>query len=127
MGFRDGLMITTPDDSGQELLDGVVDYVRMQPHWTAESSAWRNTKSPADFKGFNGLLIRGPGRLVKAVRSLAIPIVDVSCSYLMPPNIPRVAPDNVAIGRSAAHHFLERGHRNLAFLGHSTPMFDQHR
>jgi LacI family transcriptional regulator len=38
-----------------------------------------------------------------------------------------VAPDNIAIGRLAAQHFLERGHRNVAFLGHSTPLFEQHR
>lgn len=127
MGIRVGLMIATPDDSGQELLDGVVDYVRSHPHWTAESSAWWNPRQLADFKGFDGLLIRGPERLGKVVRSLTIPVVDVSCSYPMPPGIPRVAQDNLAIGRLAANHFLERGHRSLAFLGHSTPKFDQHR
>ena len=123
MPYRVGLMISTPDDSGEELLDGVVEFVRMHSHWTAEFSAWWNPSHPSDFRGFDGLIVRGPERFGKTVQTLSIPIVDVSCSYPMP--IPRVAPDNAAIGRLAAKHFLERGHRNLAFVGRSAPLFAQ--
>lgn len=127
MPFRVALMIATPDDTGRELLDGVVEYVRLHRNWTAESSAWWNPRRLADFHGFAGLLIRGPERFGKVVQTLNIPIVDVSCSYPMPPHVARVTSDNVAIGRLAAEHFLQRGHRNLAFVGRSTPLFAQHR
>lgn len=127
MPLRVGLMISTPDDTGQELLAGIVDYVRLHPQWSAGSSAWWNPRRPSDFKGFDGLIIRGPERFGKVVQMLTIPIVDVSCSYPMPPHIARVISDNVAVGRIAAEHFLQRGHRALVFVGRSTPLFAQHR
>jgi LacI family transcriptional regulator len=44
------------------------------------------------------------------------PVVNTSSRYRVT-KLPSVIPDNVAIGRIAAEHFLQRGFRNFAFFG----------
>jgi len=58
------------------------------------------------------------------IDSLEMPKVDVSFSPIDPP-VPRVQVDNVAIGKMAARHFVERGFRKFAFF--HWPMIDVNR
>jgi LacI family transcriptional regulator len=61
----------------------------------------------------------------KAARELRVPAVNVSswCKGVLP----RVVPDNQAIGRMAAEHFLSRGFRHFAFAGMAQRLFSQQR
>lgn len=60
-------------------------------------------------------LLGGRAQLWRRLWRLDAPIVDLSESR---PDIdlPRVTVDNAQIGRLAARHFLDRGHRNFAFV-----------
>jgi LacI family transcriptional regulator len=55
-------------------------------------------------------------RLAKVYRSTGKPVVELFESRAHS-EFPRVLPDDVALGRLAARHFLERGFRNFAFFG----------
>lgn len=56
--------------------------------------------------------------LVKECAALGLPLVDVSDSDPYP-GVPKIRPDNFALGHLGAEHFLERGFRHLAFSGFS--------
>jgi LacI family transcriptional regulator len=56
--------------------------------------------------------------LVHACAELKLPLVDLNDVPLFP-GVPKLRPDNVAIGHMGAEHFIERGHRHYAFCGFS--------
>jgi len=66
--------------------------------------------------GFDGIFARldHEGPILEFCRSSGVPIVDLAEAY-PELNIPRVLPDEVAIGRMAGEHFVERGYRHFAF------------
>jgi len=128
MAFRVGLLIHSPDNSGNQLLDGIVQYVRLNPHWNAEYTAWWRPKRLTDFLGLDGIIIRPSQNLpIRLVADLSIPVVDVSSSHRKLSHIPRVGVDNIAVGQVGARHFLDRGHKNLAFVGRTKLVFARHR
>lgn len=52
----------------------------------------------------------------KLCGNLGIPLVDLNDSPRIP-NVPKIRPDNVAVGHLGAEHFLERGFRSFGFCG----------
>ncbi|EMI52646.1 XylR family transcriptional regulator [Rhodopirellula sallentina] len=71
---------------------------------------------PSHWNGDGVLALLGGGRDIwKRLRHCKVPIVDFAESR---PNIelPRVTTDNVAIGRMAADHFLDRGYQHFAYV-----------
>lgn len=46
-----------------------------------------------------------------------IPCVDLSDDDVVTPGIPKISPDNVAVGHMGAEHFIERGYQHYAFCG----------
>ncbi|EMI22666.1 xylose operon regulatory protein [Rhodopirellula maiorica SM1] len=71
---------------------------------------------PSHWNGDGVLTLLGTRQDIwKRLRRLDVPIVDLAESRPAI-KLPRVTPDNVAIGRMAAEHFLERGYRNFAFF-----------
>ena len=128
MNYRVGLLIASPDSSGEQLLNGIVDFVRHNPHWIVQHSDWWKPKRRSDYDGFDGLIVRQPIiGLPKLARKLSVPIVDISSHRRPMSGIPRVTVDNYAVGKIGAEHFLRRGYRNLAFLGRKAPMYSRDR
>ena len=54
--------------------------------------------------------------LVQACKELKLPLVDLNDTAPFD-KVPKIRPDNVGIGHLGAEHFIERGHRNLGFVG----------
>ncbi len=54
--------------------------------------------------------------LVEVCRARRIPLIDLNDA---PPiiDVPKIRPDNMAIGHMGAEHFIERGFKNFAFCG----------
>ncbi len=64
--------------------------------------------------------------LIASLRTLSCPVVGIS--HIVPDDpFPRVSVDNHAIGRLAAEHLLEHGHRSFAFVGIRHMAFSQER
>jgi LacI family transcriptional regulator len=100
----------------QEIALGVARYAR-QAGWELNDTTSHNGMIPSAWDG-DGIITLIPGRRHKEriafVLNAGVPVVDLSDQL---PELPfsRVLPDNLAIGRIAAEHFLCRGFMNLAF------------
>lgn len=96
-----------------EIHRGVAKFARdRQWHVTADL----DDLVPRHWKGDGVItLIGGKAQLWRKLWRLNVPIVDLSESR---PDIelPRVTVDNEQVGRLAARHFLDRGHRHFAFI-----------
>ena len=102
------------------MVKGIAHYHRAHEAWSAlldddaqaeEDPRWLRSKR------WHGVISRHttPG-LVKACAELRVPLVDLNDTPPFP-GVPKVRPDNHAIGRLGAAHFIERGHRSFAFCG----------
>jgi LacI family transcriptional regulator len=54
--------------------------------------------------------------LIATCRELGLPLVDLNDTPVVP-GVPKIRPDNTALGHLGAEHFLERGYRHFGFAG----------
>jgi LacI family transcriptional regulator len=89
--------LVSSEHYGRELLLGIARYARERGGW----------------------LLHAPGGAVAPITSdvagLTVPVVNVSARLRATPH-PRVTVDNLASGRVAAEHLIERGFKHLAFV-----------
>jgi LacI family transcriptional regulator len=101
-------------------LQGVVQYERTHRQWsTFLDDEARTERDPGFLRGekWRGVISRHTSpMMVSTCRELGIPLIDLNDTPLFP-GIPKIRPDNKAIGRLGAEHFLERGFRHFAFCG----------
>lgn len=117
---RVALLVETSNEYGRGILRGISRYVREAGPWSlrlveqgrgAEPPEWLSTWAG------EGLIARVENEAVAAaVRRTGLPVVDVSAARLLP-EAPWVEVNEPGIARVAAQHFVERGFRNLAFVG----------
>ncbi len=104
------------------MLQGVVQHERSHRQWsTFLDDEARTERDPRWLHGekWHGVISRHTTpEMVKNCRELGIPLVDLNDTPLFP-GVPKIRPDNVAIGHLGAEHFLERGFRHFAFCGFS--------
>lgn len=110
---------------GREVMRGVREYTKANCLWQlalAEPTAavLRGLKEDRP-DGIIAML--ASEALETAARALRVPTVNVSSSYRGV--LPRVVPDNPAIGRLAAEHFISRGFRHFAFAGRAQRLYSQ--
>ena len=104
------------------MLRGIAHYERSHRPWQAylddEAKAvgdqrWLRSKP------WSGVISRHTTpAMVEECQSLGIPLVDLSDTEPFA-GVPKVRPDNSALGHLGAEHFLERGFRHVAFCGFS--------
>lgn len=102
------------------MLKGIAHYERSHRPWAAflddEARAevdphWLRNKK------WNGVISRHTTpALVHTCAELGLPLVDLNDSPPFP-GVPKIRPDNVAMGHLGAEHFIERGYRNLGYCG----------
>jgi len=116
------LVFLTRFEESMAMLKGVMHYERTHQIWTAfHDDQARAELDPRwlDGKQWDGVISRHttPG-LVATCRKLDLPLVDLNDT---PPfrGVPKIRPDNTAIGHLAAEHFLERGFQHFGFTGFS--------
>ena len=59
-----------------------------------------------------------PSAICAACARAGIPLVDLNDEAIFP-GVPKIRPDNRALGHLGAEHFLERGYRHFGFCGFS--------
>ena len=112
---------------GREVMRGVREYTKANCLWqlalAEPTPATLRTLKHDKPDGIIAMLTSDA--LEKAARSLRVPTINVSswCKGVLP----RVVPDNQAIGRLAAEHFISRGFRHFAFAGMAQRLFSQQR
>lgn len=64
--------------------------------------------------------------LARGITRLGVPVIS-TCGLISNPGVPRVLADDLAVGRRAAEHLLDRGLRSFAWVGHRTQEASQRR
>ena len=76
----------------------------LDPHWL-RNKKWHGVISRHTTPAFG-----------QACAGLGIPLVDLNDTPVIP-GVPKIRPDNIALGHLGAEHFLERGYRHFGFCG----------
>lgn len=102
------------------MLQGVVQHERSHRQWSTFLDDEAHTeRDPRWLRGekWHGVISRHTTpEMVESCRELGIPLVDLNDTPLFP-GVPKIRPDNTAVGHLGAEHFLERGFRHFAFCG----------
>lgn len=107
------------EESGP-VLQGIVQHERSHRQWlTFLDDEARAERDPDFLRGekWSGVISRHTTpALVKGCARLGIPLVDLNDTPPFP-GVPKIRPNNHAIGHLGAEHFLERGFRHFAYCG----------
>jgi LacI family transcriptional regulator len=107
-------------EESASMLRGIAHYERSHGKW----SAFLDDEARAEHephwirsKKWDGVISRHTTpALVRSCAERGIPLVDLNDTPVFP-GVPKLRPDNVALGHLGAEHFLERGFVNFAFCG----------
>ncbi len=104
---------------GRDVLMGISRYSRNHGPWVVYGDPERIAAPIEKVEAWNGDGVIAQAyylRLRECLQHLRLPVVNVS-QNLPDETFPSVLPDNIAVGRMAAEHLLERGFHNFAFCG----------
>jgi LacI family transcriptional regulator len=107
-------------EESARLLQGIVQHERTHRRWvTFLDDEARAMNDPGFLRGekWSGVISRHTTpALVQGCASLGIPLVDLNDTPPFP-GVPKIRPNNHAVGHLGAEHFLERGFRHFAYCG----------
>lgn len=118
--LRVALLVDTSTGWSSQVIQGVGQYVRQHTRWLLfiePRGALERLRVPRHWQ-VDGIIARVTDRsLAGDLRRRQVPVVNVSWSRPGRYHFPQVVPDQQAVGRLAALHFLERGFRHFAYCG----------
>ncbi|MGC3992098.1 MAG: XylR family transcriptional regulator [Chthoniobacteraceae bacterium] len=114
------LLFETPNAYSRGVLLGIGEYMAQHGPWRVHFAEHGAHDGPprwlSDWDG-DGIIIRSENRrIARRVASLAVPVVDMTPSRLLPA-APWVKADDAAVAALAAQHFLERDFQHFGFCG----------
>lgn len=117
---RVAVIVETSVVYGRNIHLGIARYVRSHRPWSMFLEQRELGASPPTWlkrHRWDGIISRPTDpRLARMFRAMGVPVVDLNDLHA-DLGLPRIHSDNVAIGRLAAQHLLERGFRHFAFYG----------
>jgi LacI family transcriptional regulator len=118
---RVAIFVDMEGSYGRDVLQGVCSYLRSPTPWTVYGHPARIAEPINDLSSWVGdwVIAQIWSREMRAsIQSTKLPVVNVS-NHLPDPRYPSVLSDSRLTGDMAARHLIERGYRNLAFVGYS--------
>lgn len=117
------------EESGH-ILKGIAQHQRAHGQWITFLDDEARAETDSDWlvsQNWDGVISRQTTRALaeRCVRA-GIPLVDLNDTPPLP-GVPKVRPDNVAIGHLGAEHFLERAHTRFAFCGYGSESWSRER
>ncbi len=117
------VIVETSTQYGRNLIRGIARFGRLhdwQIHFEYRGKTAAEPDWLADFEG-DGVITTSPDQKhSKALREQGMPVFDLQSTLLDPAGEHLIVDsDHRAVGRMAAAHFIEKGHRHFAFLGYS--------
>ena len=117
---RVALLIPAWSDYGRGLIEGIWEYAQQHGPWLLEMQPGEpdeRTEMPRGWTGDGMIASVQTRRLAAKLRTLGVPVVNVSGSRREGIDFPRVTSDAKAVMRMAVSHLREKGLKNLAFCG----------
>lgn len=120
---RVALVFQTKLEENIKVLNAISKYNRNHDQWSAYvDDEAVSAKNPAWLlrQSWDGIISKcdAPGLFEEALKK-GIPCLDLSDSPRLTPGIPKIRPDNHAVGKAGATHLIEKGIKTLAFCGFS--------
>lgn len=117
------IIIETSTQYGRNLISGISRFARLHNWQLLFEYRGKNTAEPnwlEDFQG-DGVITTCPvPSHSNTLRQRGIPVIDLGNPKIDPAGEHLlIDSDHRAVGRLAAEHFIEKGHRHFAFLGYS--------
>lgn len=114
------VLVETSTSWGAKVVRGIAEYAHEHRFWSIFIEPWgvnERLRLPKGWHG-DGIIARvTSSRLLREIEALHVPCVNISWSEVPGSRLPRVIPDEEAVGRIAADHLLDRGFRRFAYLG----------
>lgn len=116
MPTRVALVMSMSSAHDRGILAGIAEYARTHARWVFTlAEPWRaQPRLALDWRGEGVIAHVSTPAFVEAACRLPMPVVNVSETLSAMP-LPSVLTDNLAVGRDAAMHFLNRGFRHFAY------------
>jgi len=116
------LVLLTRFEECMAMLKGIAHYERTHQIWSAFHDDEARAETDPHWlrsKKWDGVISRHTTpALVQRCKELKIPLVDLNDVDPFP-GVPKIRPDNVALGHLGAEHFIERGFHHFGFAGFS--------
>lgn len=128
---RVAIVIRTRFEENQAILRGIAGFEQRHGPWLAfVDDQAVSVQNPEWLFGqrWDGVIC-GPttAEIADQCRRRGIPLVDLRDSLETFPDVPKVRPDNVAIGHTGAEHLLEKGYAYFGFCGFANTSWSQER
>jgi LacI family transcriptional regulator len=117
--LRVAVLVDTARPYRCEIIRGIAKFARQQDSWTFSVDplgASAPVKSTRYWECDGIIAYTSSQEMCRALRDSRLPVVLCAAS-LGEPGLPRVGPDDLAVGQLAAEHFLQRGFRNFGYMG----------
>ena len=114
------LLVPAWSEYGRGIIEGVWQYAQQHGPWLLEmqpDEPDENTNLPRGWTGDGMIASVQTSRLAEKLRTLGVPVVNVSGSRREGIDFPRVTSDAKAVVRIAVRHLQEKGLRQFAFCG----------
>ncbi len=117
---RIALLIQTATEWGRSLLKGIADFAQDHAGWEffiEPHGPFERLRIPPGWKG-DGIIARvDHAALENAILRTRLPAVNVSWLGLRFHRLPHVVSDQMACGRLAARHFVDKGFKHFGYVG----------
>ncbi len=118
-------------DQDAQVLHAISKYNSLNKRWTAFVDDQAFSKKTPDYvlsRQWDGVISKEIApELFEQCLERNIPCIDLSDYPQITPGIPKIRPDNSAVGHMAAEYFIEKGYRNFAFCGYSNMPWSKER
>jgi LacI family transcriptional regulator len=118
--LRVALLVPAWSEYGRGIIEGVWQYVQQHGPWLLEMQPGEpdeSTEVPRGWTGDGIIASVQTSRLATKLRSLGVPVVNVSGSRREGIDFPRVTSDAKAVVRMAVGHMQDKGLKNIVFCG----------
>ena len=124
------LVFLTRFEESMAMLKGIAHYERTHHLWTAFHDDQARSEQDSHWvrsKKWDGVISRHTTpQMVSACAERNIPLIDLNdCPPF--PGVPKIRPDNVAMGHMGAEHFIERGYQKFGFCGFANTLWSRER
>ncbi|MBI5425847.1 MAG: DNA-binding transcriptional regulator [Opitutae bacterium] len=128
---RVAVVIRTRFEENQAILRGIAQFEQRHGPWLAFVDDQAVSVQEPDWlfrQEWDGVIC-GPtsAAIAQQCRRRRIPLVDLRDNPEAFPGVPKVRPDNVAIGHVGAEHLLEKGYAHFGFCGFANTSWSQER
>ncbi len=124
------IVFDTRFEESRAVLKGIVAYERSHGPWSFFLDDYQKSEADPTWvagRHWNGVISRHTSpSLAQRCAEHGLPLVDLNDGPPIP-GVPKIRPDNIAVGHQGAEHLIERGFTSLAFCSQASDLWASER